>query len=485
MRATMGVKGGSYRPLSDEDIQQIHDTSMRVFSELGVKVKNREAFDLFRAAGAKCDSEEGIVRIEPEKVMDLVEKAPPVITLCAEDPAYDMEAGGTKVYAGTGGSALYVLDRETGERRKARLTDLRDIARVVNELRNIHFFMLPVFPEELDETNVDVNRFGVGLTYTRKHVMGGVYSVEGIRNVIRMASLIAGSKQALADRPLVSMVTCCGISPFVLDEHYSYLTMECVRAGIPVITPVEPLCGATSPITLAGNLVVQNVDTLAGIILAQLANPGAPVFYGCISSLADMKDMKYLSGAVEMGLMNAAASQLAQYYNLPIYTTAGMSDSKTLDAQAGFESSITTLLVSLAGGNIIHDAAGFLEFCMVASLEKYVLDDEIIGMCMRAVKGIEVTPETLAFDVLKKVGAGGHFVSSRHTRKYMRREQYRPSLADRSSRKAWEQGGEHDTQERARKRVAEILNAPVDRSVSLEILDRIRVEIPGIDKAVI
>jgi len=236
---------------------------------------------------------------------------------------------------------------------------------------------------------------------------------------------------------------------------------------------------------LAGNLVVQNVDTLAGIILAQLANPGAPVFYGCISSLADMKDMKYLSGAVEMGLMNAAASQLAQYYKLPIYTTAGMSDSKTLDAQAGFESSITTLLVSLAGGNIIHDAAGFLEFCMVASLEKYVLDDEIIGMCMRAVKGIEVTPETLAFDVLKKVGAGGHFVSSRHTRKHMRREQYRPSLADRGSRKAWEQGGERDTQERARQRVAEILNSPVNRSISPEILDRIRAEIPGVDTSVI
>jgi len=485
MSVTMGVEGGSYRPLSDEDLKQIHETSMQVFSELGIKVKSKEAFDLFKAAGAQGDSEEGIIRIEPEIVMDLVKKAPSVINLCAPDPEYDIEAGGKKVYAGTGGSALYVLDRKTGERRKARLPDLRDIARVVNDLENIHFFMLPIFPEELDEKNVDVNRFGIGLTYTKKHIMGGVYSIEGIRNVIKMGSIIAGSEQALADRPLVSMVTCCGISPFVLDEHYSHLTIECVRAGIPVITPVEPLCGATSPITLAGNLVVQNVDTLAGVILAQLANPGSPVFYGCISSLADMKDMKYLSGAVEMGLMNAAASQLAQFYDLPIYATAGMSDSKTLDAQAGFESSITTLLVSLAGGNIIHDAAGFLEFCMVASLEKYVLDDEIIGMCMRAVKGIEVSPETLAFDVLKKIGAGGHFVSTRHTRRYMRKEQYRPVLADRSSRKAWTEGGENDTQERAHRRVEEILNAPVERSVSDELLERIRKEIPGVDTAVI
>ena len=418
-------------------------------------------------------------------VMDLISKAPSTITLYGKTPEHTLEVGGAKSYAGSGGSALNVLDHRTGQKRQARLPDLRDIARVIEALDNIHFFMLPIFPGELTEDNVDVNRFGVGLTYSTKHIMGGVYSVEGIRNVKKMASMVAGSEQALRDRPMVSMVTCCGISPFVLDEHYSRLTLECVRSGIPVVTPVEPLCGATAPVTLAGNLVVQNVDTLAGVMLAQLAEPGVPVFYGCISSLVDMKDMKYLSGAVEMGLMSAAAAQLAQHYKIPIYSTAGMSDSKTIDAQAGFESAITTLMVALAGGNIIHDAAGFLEFCMVASLEKYVLDNEIIGMAMRAVKGIEVNDDTLALDVMKKVGAGGHFVTARHTRKFMRKEQYAPQLADRSTRQEWAEAGSPDTKEKALSKVNEILSAPVVRTVEDSVLQEIRTSIPGIVSEVI
>jgi trimethylamine--corrinoid protein Co-methyltransferase len=162
-----------------------------------------------------------------------------------------------------------------------------------------------------------------------------------------------------------------------------------------------------------------------------------------------------------------------------------MSDSKTIDAQAGFESAITTLMVALAGGNIIHDAAGFLEFCMVASLEKYVLDNEIIGMAMRAVKGIEVNDDTLALDVMKKVGAGGHFVSVRHTRKYMRKEQYKPQLADRSTRKEWAKAGSHDTKDKALRRVDEILSAPVVRTVEDSVLHEIRTSIPGIVSEVI
>jgi trimethylamine--corrinoid protein Co-methyltransferase len=312
-----------------------------------------------------------------------------------------------------------------------------------------------------------------------------VYTAEGIRNVIKMAAMIAGSEKALREKPLVSFVTCCGISPFVLDDTYGALAMEVVRAGLPVITPVEPLCGTTSPVTLAANLVVQNVDTLAGVALTQLVNPGTPVMYGCISSIADMKDLKYLSGAVEMGMMNAGASQLARHYGLPIYATAGMSDSKTLDAQSGYESAITNLLVALAGGNYIHDAAGLMEFCMTASLEKYVMDDEILGMVMRAVRGIEVNEKTLAFDEMKKIGPGGHYVSSRHTRKFMRKEQFIPTLSDRKSRKEWGAEGNPDTRERARSRVEEILGEPAAALPSSEVMERIRKDIPGVNREVI
>jgi trimethylamine--corrinoid protein Co-methyltransferase len=279
------------------------------------------------------------------------------------------------------------------------------------------------------------------------------------------------------------MVT-CPISPFKLDGSYGELTMEVSRHRIPVVVPTEPLCGATAPITLAGNLVVQSVDSLAGVMLTQLTNPGTPVFFGCISSITDLRDMKYLSGAIEMGLMNAAAAQMARFYNLPLYSTAGMSDSKVTDAQAGYETALTTLLVALAGGNLIHDAAGFLEFCMTASYDKLVIDNEINGMIMRAVEGITVNEDTLAFDLLKKVGPGGHFVSARHTRRYMRTEQYRPELSDRNNREKWENTGALDTKARAAQKVRDLLDQPEQPVLSEDIRSQINKEIPGLQPGV-
>jgi trimethylamine--corrinoid protein Co-methyltransferase len=193
-----------------------------------------------------------------------------------------------------------------------------------------------------------------------------------------------------------------------------------------------------------------------------------------------MRDLKYLAGSVEMGLINAASAQMAQFYKLPVYTTAGMSDSKVNDAQAGYESAVTSVMVALAGGNFIHDAAGFLEFCMTASYDKLVIDNEIIGMVMRAVEGIKVTEETLAFDQLKAAGPGGHFVSSRHTRRYMRSELYHPTLSDRENRDVWEQAGSKDAWTRATEIARSVLDAPDKPVLAPEVIERIKSEISGI-----
>jgi trimethylamine--corrinoid protein Co-methyltransferase len=481
MSVRKGLPGGQYKPLSDEDIVRIHKTSLKVFAEVGVQVNFSPARELFHSAGAEVHESSRIVKVPPSLVEELIHQAPPIIRLCgrAENGEFDCEIGGNKVHLGTGGTALNVQDPGSQDSRRATLQDVVDMARLVDALDNIHFYMLNVYPDDLSGEDVDVNRFGAALNHTRKHVMGGVYTIEGVKNVIRMAEIIAGSPHKLRDRPFISMVTCL-ISPFKLDEHYAQFTMEAARNRIPVVVPTEPLCGATAPITLAGNLVVQNVDTLAGVMLAQLTNPGAPTLYGCISSITDLRDMKYLSGAVEMGLMNAAAAQMAQHYLLPYYATAGMSDSKVNDAQSGYESAITSLMVALAGGNFIHDAAGFLEFCMTASYDKLVIDNEIIGMIMRAVEGIRVNDETLAFDVIKKAGPGGHFVSARHTRRHMRSEQYLPQLSDRDNRPKWQAAGAKDARARASEKVRSILDKPMEAVIASDIRERVRAEIPGL-----
>ena len=473
-----GIEGGNYKPLSQESIARIHETAMRVFGEIGVEVNSKEALDLFRHTDAHVDEHTQRVTIPPGMAMDLVNKAPPEVTLHARDRKHNVVLGGTKVHAGTGGTALNVIDRKDGHKRVATFNDLKEIARLVDNLENIHIFMLPVYPSDIPVEKVDVNRFFAGLDNTSKHIMGGVYTLEGIEQVIKMAQIITGSKHRLQERPIISMIT-CSISPFKIDSLYGDMLVAVAKAGIPVVCPAEPLCGATSPVTLAGTLVVQVVDSLAGVIISQLANTGTPVIYGSVASSTDLRDMKYITGSVEMGLLNAAGAQMAQFYKLPFYATGGMTDSNTIDAQCGYESSITNLLCALAGANFIHDAAGLMEFALTMSCEKLVIDNEILGMVMRAVKGIEVNDETLAFDVIKKAGPGGHFVSRRHTRTHMRREHYEPTLSNREFREKWEEQGGKDISQKAKERVEEILDKP-GYSLPVYIRDRILTEIPDI-----
>ncbi len=476
-----GLDGGRYRPLTDSDILKIHQTVLRVYSEIGVQINHDQALKIFKKAGARVDEQSNIVKFDEKMVMELIEEAPSIINLCGreEDGSLDCEIGGKRVYMGTGGTALNVQDPGRDDNRPSEVRDIMNMARVVDQLENIHFYMLNIFPHDVDREDIDVNRFGAALNRTKKHIMGGVYTVEGVRNVIKMAEMIAGSPEALRKRPFISMVACI-ISPFKLDESYAELAIEVAKNNIPLVVPAEPLCGATAPVTLAGNLVVECVDTLTGVMLAQLVNPGTPVLFGCVASITDLRDMKYLAGSVEMGLLNAAATQMAQFYKVPIYATAGMSDSKVNDVQAGYESAISNLLTALAGGNFIHDAAGFLEFCMTASFDKLVIDNEILGMVMRAVQGIKVDDTTLAYDEIKKIGPAGHFVSSRHTRRYMRAEQYTPTLSDRENRDVWQAAGGKDARARATEKVLSILDDAPQSILDEDVRKRIIADIPGL-----
>jgi trimethylamine--corrinoid protein Co-methyltransferase len=264
-----------------------------------------------------------------------------------------------------------------------------------------------------------------------------------------------------------------------MDGHYGDLSIAIARSGIPLVCPAEPLCGATSPVTLAGNLVIQTVDSLMGVMLAQIVNPGTAVIFGSVATNTDLRNLRYLAGSIEMGLLNAAGAQMAQFYQLPFYATGGMTDSKTLDTQSGYESSLSNLLCALAGANFIHDAAGLMEFAMTVSYEKFVIDNEILGMVMRAVEGIRVDDDTLAFDLIKQVGPGGNFVTAKHTRQFMRREHYQPSLSDRDSREDWESKGKKITWVRASEMVSQII-ANHNHNLPAAPRNQILTEIAGI-----
>lgn len=473
-----GLASGSYRPLTEDSIIKIDRTVMRVIEEVGFEVNSEAALNLFEEAGARVDREERRVHMPQAKARKLIGIAPPEVRLCGQEEKNDIYLGGNRVYTGTGGTALYIYEPATRQKRPATLDDLKRIARLVNRLDNIHLFMLPTYPNELPIEQVDVNRFFAGLDNTTKHIMGGVYTLDGIKQVLRMAEIAAGSAEKLEKRPLVSMIG-CSISPLKMDANYGDLVIEIAQRGIPLVCPAEPLCGATSPITLAGNLVIQTADSLMGVMLTQIVKPGTPVIFGSVATNTNLSDFKYLAGSVEMGLLNAAGAQMAQFYHLPFYATGGMTDSKVLDAQSGYESAISSLLCALAGANFIHDAAGMMEFAMTACYEKFVIDSEILGMVMRAVAGIRVSDDTLAFDLIKEVGPGGNFVSARHTRRFMRREHYRPTLSDQNSREEWEAKGGKAIWQKAGEKAKRLIAEPKYR-LPAEVRERILSEITGI-----
>jgi trimethylamine--corrinoid protein Co-methyltransferase len=474
-----GLISGRYRPLTEDSIAKIDETVMRVIEEVGFEVNSEAALRLFEEAGAQVDKKERRVRLPEAKVRKLIGIAPPEVRLCGQEEKHDIYLGDSRVYTGTGGTALYIYEPATKQKRSATLQDLKRIARLVNRLDNIHLFMLPTYPNELPIEQVDVNRFFAGLDNTSKHIMGGVYTLDGVKRVIRMAEIAAGSAEKLRQRPIISLVTCSSISPLKMDAKYGDFLIEVAQRGIPVVCPAEPLCGATSPITLAGNLVIQTADSLMGVMLSQIVNPGTPVIFGSVATNTYLMDFKYLAGSVEMGLLNAAGAQMAQFYHLPFYATGGMTDSKVLDAQSGYESSISNLLCALAGANFIHDAAGMMEFALTACYEKFVIDNEILGMVMRAVSGIKVNDSTLAFNLIKEVGPGGNFVAARHTRNFMRREHYRPTLSDQNSREEWEAKGGRAIWQKATKRVQRLIAEPKYR-LPAEVRQQILSEIEGI-----
>jgi len=287
--------------------------------------------------------------------------------------------------------------------------------------------------------------------------MGGMDSIRGAEQVLEMGVRIAGSLEALQERPFISCITSWMVSPLHLDDRVTDILLYWCRHGLPLVLSSAPMAGSSAPVTLAGTLVQVNAEQLSGIVLTQIVGPGTPVLAGYIPSVADMRTGGYLGGAVEFGMMQAAAAQMAHFYGVPIYGSGGMTDSKLPDQQAGYEKMATLLLAAMGGCNYIHHAVGMITNMNSVSLEQAVVDDELVGMVMRVLRGIEVTDEMLAVEVIERVGPGGHFLMDHHTIQFMRSEFFFPKVGDRRDRTLWEEEGRFGTRARAAARAKRLL----------------------------
>ena len=470
--AREAFEGGQLKFLSVEEISRIHQTSLRILEEGGLKVPLPEALEVYRKGGAHIGSDGQTVKIPFKLVEQALQTAPRKILLCGRDSANDLVLEERRVYAGTGGGELHVLDLETQKLRMATLKDVADLARLVDGLNEIDFYIRAVEAQDISLEKLDVNKYYASLANTSKHVMGNVYFVEKVKEVIDLGMIIVGSEKELQERPILSFITSWMLSPLTLNPGVTRILMEIVRHRMPVALSSVAILGLNSPVTMAGNLALTHAEQLSGIVLTQLISPGSPVIYGGCPGVIDMRNASFSPGSIERQILNAAISQMAQHVGIPNYNIGGITDSKLPDVQAGYEKAFGLSLTALAGSNYIHHAAGRIRDGV--AYEQYVIDNEIIGMAKRAVKGIRVNDETLALKEILELGSGGSYIASSHTVRFMRDEIFFPSLSDRNDRNQWEKRGALDGRERARMEARRILMEHKPLMIPREIDHKIR-----------
>jgi trimethylamine--corrinoid protein Co-methyltransferase len=477
-RELVGIRSSLYKPLDPDGVRRMAEAVFEVLETSGMAVYSDEAFEAFEKAGALVDRSSRSVKLPRSLVEDCIDSNPSTITLHARDGKYDAVLEKDRVHYGTGGTAIFVLDPDTGERRPSTVPDVILNARMVDALEHIHVFTINVFPNEIEnQDHIDVNRFFHAFDNTTKHVMGGIYSLGGCTKVVKMAEEIAGSADALRAEPFVSFITLI-ISPFKIDRIYGDMTCYLAREGLPVVVPTEPIAGSTSPVTLAGNVLTHVAETVAGICLVQCVNRGAPGICGSVGSIPNLRTMDHLAGPIERAMVNAASSQMAQHFGIPMYSTGGTTDAKEVDPQCAYETAMSSLLAAMSGANYIHDIAGLMESDLSVSYEKLVIDNEILGMNQRVLRGIEVNDDTLAVDLIAKVcgetGSDRHFLAEFHTAEHMRNEFFFPEIANREKRAMY--SPEDSALARARAYVAETRSAEpesrLDAAVRAKILEQ-------------
>ena len=440
--------------LSDNKIRDIDLAGRHILERVGLKILDQGFLERLKHSGCQVDLDSQIVRF-PEAFLDqTLSKAPSQFTLYSRDGEHDLDVGAGNVYFGNGGRVFQVLDTATGECRPTVLKDIAQTANLVNDLEHINFYIIACQAHDLDPKYYHMNDFFYALNYTTKHVMGGCDTLDGVKQVWELISFLAEGEKKFRQKPFVSIIT-NPISPLTVDRATLQILEFCSVRGIPVTFAPAPIAGVTAPVSLSGALAQMHAEALAGVALSQFFLPGAKVMYGSVPMAMDLRNMNLTTGSVEAAMMNAVAVRLARLYHLPIYASAGLTESKSSDLQAGLEKAISCLLVGLAGADYIHLAAGILDSGNSISYEQYVIDDEILGMIHRILASIDVNEDILGISSIEKIGPGGSFVTEDHTVKYMLHEYFYPKLAVRSNFDQWEGNNRPTLFSRAAARVQE------------------------------
>ncbi|MDD4889349.1 MAG: trimethylamine methyltransferase family protein [Phycisphaerae bacterium] len=442
-----------YRVLSDSDIARLHDASLKILQRTGSVVLDDGGRELLRHAGCTVDGAR--VFFPAHLVEEAIRSAPKSVTLYSRTGESAMVLEGHRTYYGTGSDCPFTIDINTGLRRETVKQDVVDLARLVDGLANLDFVMCMAIAKDVGRDDSYVHQFAAMMQGTIKPLVFTAHHIGDMIDIHQMASAVAGSPEALAKRPFLLLYS-EPIAPLVHTNMGIEKLVYCARHGVPVTYPTGAMCGATAPVTMAGAIALGNAECLAGLVIHQLAKPGAPFVYGGNTTAMDMSAGTFPYAAPEFHLCFSAYADLAHHYNLPVWALAGASDAKVLDAQAGAEAAYEILMAELSGAQLIHDM-GYLDSGLTSSAEMIVLADELASMARFISRGIEITDKTLALDVIDEVGAGNNFLTHDHTVKNFREALWFPSLTFRGNIASWEASGRKDMYTRLNERAKAIL----------------------------
>ena len=440
--------------LSAAQIEQVHEATLDVMEDVGLDFHYAPACDLLAKGGAKVDGQRVFF---PRSLVEAKIKTPPSqFTLYARDPDHNLTVGGDSITFVPVNCPPFVADLDHG-RREGTLQDFENFVRLTGASQNLDMCSNTlVEPVDIPVPRRHLHMSYTCLKYTSKCFMGSAMGVEGARDTLEMLSIVFGDRVSLTQQPRVISIP-CSLTPLSYDESMLGALMTYAAAGQPQLINSLTIAGATAPATLAGALVVQNAEILAGIVLTQLVREGTPVVYASGSSNADMRSGALCVGSPEMAINNALAAQMARYYGLPSRGVGALCDSKIPDVQAGYESMMNLLTAQNSGVNFVLHAAGALETINCISYEKFIIDEEVIGMVKRIRKGIKINEEALALEVVREAGPGGQFIDKAHTFRHCRTEFYQPCLSDRTSFDKWARQGAVECMQTANRRWKEIL----------------------------
>ena len=466
-----GMVGGQYKPLKESDLERIHETALKLLETVGIGQAIPSCVEAMTARGCWMN-DRGRLCIPRGLVEDILATCARDFVLHARDPKHDMEPSGKRVYFGTAGAAVHIVEPETRSYRESLLVDLYDAARIVDTCEHIHFFQRCLTARDMiTGHDLDINTLYACLAGTSKHVGTSMVDPDHVDECLKMLHYVAGGEAAWRERPFVSQSNCFVVPPMKFAEDACRCLEAAARGGMPVLLLSAAQAGATSPAALAGTVVQAVAECLAGLVYINCVVPGAIAIWGPWPFVSDLRTGAMSGGSGEQALITSGCAQMGQFYNLTVGSAAGMCDSKLPDMQAGYEKGVTAGISAMTGLNLMYESAGMHASLLGFCLESLLIDNDMLGSINRNVRGIEVTEDSLSLDVITSVclDGPGHYLGSNQTLTLMQRDYVYPVVGNRMSPKEWNEAGKPDIVEVAAKKKREILSTYYPEYLSADV----------------